>query len=363
MFLNLLKKMIATTKDLHEMALFAVMSDEDIFFVFNGSPLYFVMLPMIGLLATTLALINGLELSKASNKNFDRWFGFIVSSLCATLSSISLFGAVIANYYELNFALGPWFFLASVGVAFTHQLTVLALNCYRAYESLDNSVQRIHYVQAALNNLFHLGIITAVTGTLIFVMLTPIAPAIGSACALTAIGMTSVNLLWKILPSGWRNQIKAYFDLDKPKFEEEKVYIFPPDLKYTKQLNNEENDSYQRLFTKKDYSEEIQHKTFDQGLIFLQKIIKEKINIYNRIQPQIQSEKNQQKKALLMELLNSLDHDCSFSKKKLLKSYPLAFQSFWTEKGEVEQIVEAVNLLKEKYQDSYSETKVCYALH
>jgi hypothetical protein len=354
MFLKLFKKSLASIKTLQKMALFAIMSDEDIFFIFNGSPIYFVMLPFIGLLATALALVNGFELSKANNKNFDRWLGFIVSAVCATLASISLYGSVIASYYELNFALGPWFFLASTGVAFTHQLTLFGINCYRAYESLSNSAQRMHYVQAALNNVFNLGIISAVAGALIFVMLTPIAPAIGSACALTAVGMTAVNLLWKILPAGWRREIKAHLDLDKPRFGDEEVYVFPPDLEKGEKLNAKAGQHHQRLFTKSDYSAEIQHKTFDEGSSYLQKVIQEKIRVYNT-NPLPHSDKNQQKKALLGELLSSLGNDLSFSKKELLKSYPLAFQSFWPEKGEVEQIVDAAFLLREKHQELDSE--------
>ncbi|WP_158617406.1 hypothetical protein [Legionella sp. km772] len=331
------------------MALFAIMSDEDIFFIFNGSPLYFAMLPMIGLLSTILVVANAYELSKANNKNFDRWFGLIVSALCATLASISLYGSVIASYYELNFALGPWFFLASVAVAFTHQFALFSLNCYRAYESLSNSAQRMHYVQAAFNNAYHLGIIAAVAGALTFVMLTPIAPALGSACAITAVCMTAVNLLWKMLPASWRDKVKAHLELDKPKFGEEEVYHFPPDLKAEKKVHPESELSYQRLFTKRDYSAEIQHQSFSQGLNHLQKIIQEKINRYNAAALP-HSEKNEQKKALLLELKNSLNNDLCFSKRRLLHSYPLAFQSFWVEESEVESIVKAAYLLKDKYQ-------------
>ncbi len=353
MFLKLFKKSVSYIKELHEMALFAIMSDEDIFFIFNGSPLYFAILPLLGLLSTVLALVNGFELSKANNKNFDRWSAFIVSALCATLASVSLYGSVIASYYELSFALGPWFFLASVGVAFAHQLTLFGLNCYRAYESLSNSAQRVHYVQAALNNVFHLGLISAVAGALTFVMLTPIAPALGSACALTAVAMTTIGILWKILPASWRDAIKNQFELVTPDLEQEKNTEHSL-VDLPKKLSRVPESHYQRIFTKLDHSAEIQVKPFDEGLTYLQKTIQEKIRVYNS-NPLPHSDKNQQKKALLQDLSSSLGKDLSFSKKYLLRAYPLGFQSFWAEKGDVEQIVDAAERLKEKYSDLHIE--------
>ena len=350
MFLNLFKKGISAVKELHEMAFFAVMADEDIFFIFSGSPIYFVMLPLIGMLATVQALINGFELSKANNKNFDRWLGVVVSAVCATLTSISLYGLAIASYYELSFALGPWFFLASIGVALTQQLTLFSLNCYRAYEALSNSAQRMHYVQAALNNLFQVGLLATVVGALTFVMLTPVAPALGSAFAIAAVSMSALHMLWRIMPSSWRAKIKAHLDLDKPKFGEDNVYTEPLTDELRKKLNSEPDHSYQRLFTKRDYAAEIQHKTYDQGVLYLQRVIQEKINIYTN-KPIPLSEKDEQKKTLLLKLLPTIDADTSFTKKQILKFYPLAFQSFFVEKSEVEQIVDAALLLQEKHQE------------
>lgn len=346
MLLKVFKKGIATIKELHEAALFTVMSDADIFLVFKGSPLYFALLPMIGLLATALALSNGLELIKASNKNFDRWFAFLASTFSAVFASVYLYGSVIASYYELNFALGPWFFLASVGVAFTHQFAMLGVNCYRAYEAPSKSVQRMHYVQAALNNVVQLSLITAVAGAVSFTMLTPAAPIIGSICALTGVGMTGIHLLWRVLPSAWRGAIKALFSLDKPKQSEEKV-INATNMQVNVNLASEPQIRHQRLFSKRDLSAEIQKDNCEQGLKKIKLVITEKITHY-AMQPLPHNEKNQQKKALLSGLFNSLNQELSFSKKDLLKAYPLAFQSFWAEKGEVEQIIDAVYLLKEK---------------
>jgi hypothetical protein len=344
MFLNLFKKGVSYIKDLHEMALFAIMSNEEFFFIFNGTPLYFVMLPMIGLLFTAQLMMKGYELSKANNKNLDQWLGFIVSALSASLASISLYGSVVATYLGLNFVLGPWFFLASIGVALVHQLTMIGLNLYRAYESLSGSSQRMHYVQASLNNVFHVTLISAVAGAVIFVMLTPIAPMIGSVCALTAVALTGVNILWKILTPQWRRAIKNHLELE-PESELEQT----SDLIRSKKLTLEPEHHYKRMFTTWDHSAAIKSKNYDEGLTYLQKIIKQKIDLFNS-NPLSHSEKNKQKNALLIRLSNLLNSnsDSSLFKEHLLKDYPLAFQSFWAEKGEVEQIVDAAKLLKEK---------------
>lgn len=349
MFLNLFKKGVSHIKDLHDMALFALMSNEDIFFIFNGTPLYFAMLPMIGLLSTVQSMIKGYELSKVRNKNLDQWLIFIVSALTATLTSISLYGSVAATYLGLNFALGPWFFLASIGVAFTHQLTMLGLNLYRAYESLSDSDQRMHYVQASLNNAFHLTLISVVAGAVLFVMLTPIAPMIGSACALAAVALTGVNILWKILTPQWRRAIKNHLDLGKPELDSKDELDHTSTLIPSKKLIHEPEHHYPRIFTKWDHSAAIKSKTYNEALIYLQNIIQKKIDLFNS-KPIPHSEKNKQKKALLIRLSNllNLNDEFSFSKEDLLNNYPLALQSFWAEKGEVEQIIDAAELLKEK---------------
>jgi hypothetical protein len=355
MFVKLVQKAASYIKDVNEMGLFAIMSNKDIFAVFSGSPLFFTMLPMLGLLFTIGALIKGYELAKASNKNVDQWFGFIVSALCATLASISLYGAVFASYYGINFALGPWFFLASALVAFIHQATMLGINIYRAYESLVHSNQRMHYVQASLNNVFVLGLLTAVIGSVTFVMLSPMAPAIGSACALTAIGFTAASVLWRLLPVPWKRTLKNHVALGKSEFNESELLAHSSQLVYSEQLSATiENSHYPRMFTQTDHRAVIQLIPFGEGFEYLQKVIQKKIGGFNSL-PLPHSEKNKQKKALLKQLIDDLNQGTIFSKERLLERHPLGFQSFWSEKGDVEQIVAAAALLQEKHSELSNE--------
>lgn len=357
MFLKLFSKSIMRIKDVYEAGLFAIMANKDIFTIFNGSPLYFAMLPILGVLSTITGLIKGYELVRAANKNFDQWFAFIASMLSAVLTSVSLYGAVIASYYEFSFALGPWFFLASVGVGFVHQLAMLGLNSYRAYEASNNLRQRMHYVQAAISNLFALGLLSAVAGAVTFVLLTPIAPVVGSIFAITAIGMTALNILWSIIPISWRRGIKSGVYLGKAELVLEINEHENPNIITSALLNVVDMappHSHQRIFSKEDYSAEIRVKPYKKGLDYLEKVMQHKIHA---LEASPKSEKNLEKKRLLKSVLHSLKKETDFSKLALSKSYPLAFQSFWAEKGEVEQIIDAAELLIIKRNDEIHSNK------
>src|SRR5580704_5214730 len=216
MLLRLIRKLALYTTEIQEAGLFAFMFDSRIYTTFCGSPLYFVMLPFVGVLLTITSIINGYRLVRASNKNFDSWFGFITSVGCALLASIALYGTALSTAYEFTFAVGPWLFLGSVVLAFFHQSLMLGLNAYRVYECIKGSAQQMNYVQASFNNLFMLGFLTAVTGAIIFVMLSPAAPALGSVFALAAASFTLINIGWRILPHNWKLFIKEVLLLGKP---------------------------------------------------------------------------------------------------------------------------------------------------
>lgn len=303
MLLKLFKRGVSYVKDLHEMILFGIMSHEELFFIFKATPVFYVMLPMIGLLFTVQAVVKGYELYKTSKKSFDQWFDFISSATSATLTSISLYGTVAATYLGLNFAMGPWLFLASVGVAFTHQITMMSLNAARAYKSIRGSAEGMHYVQASINNGFNLAMITAAIGALIFVMLTPAAPMIGTVCALTAVGLTAVNILWSLLPGNWKRSVKELLGLGKPKLELklERSSL----LELTPKLINLSEKHFQQLFIKQDLSAHLRSKSYLESCSSLFELKKEA----------------------------SLKQD-------LIKAPPLALQSFWAKKGSVEQIVD-----------------------
>jgi F0F1-type ATP synthase assembly protein I len=352
MLIGIFRKALFYMRGVQEVGLFALMSSARLFQLFNASPLFFVVLPMLGFLYTIQGILNGYELSKASNKNVDKWSNFFVSLSCSILSGISLYGAVVATALGVTFAAGPWFFFTSVLLAFAHQTTMLCLNAYRAYESWEDKGQRLHYLQALINNMYILGLVTAVIGSVVFVMLTPAAPVIGSICSLIAVAMTGFSMLWQIIPDSWKNPLKAQFFLVRDVEPEQDDCSSSHMLETTpvQRVHLELNSGAVRIFSKCDYAAMISTKDNDAATSYLRQVIERKIALYKN-QPVPHQEKNRQKRSLLEHLKTNLNRDIPFSKEEILGEYPLAFQSFWAETGEVEQIVDALVLIQDRKLD------------
>lgn len=204
MFFRLFHKLVSYLKEIQDMIYFALMSNKRLFIALSSSPLFFVILPFIGLLQTITIMLNSYYFFKTSNKNFDKWFNFVTCLFCSLLSSISLYGMALASAFNFIFGAGPWLFFSSVLLAFSNQLVMLFINIFRAYESLKNSAQRMHYVQAVVYNLFTLGLLFGSGGAIIFALLVSAPPVIGTAFALTAVGFTFLNIIWKIIPYKWK---------------------------------------------------------------------------------------------------------------------------------------------------------------
>jgi hypothetical protein len=79
----------------------------------------------------------------------------------------------------------------------------------------------------------------------------------------------------------------------------------------------------------------------------MKEVLSQKIDVLNA-HSTVKNDINSQKIDFLLHLSNQLDEDTVISKSDLLKKYPLAFQSFWAEKGEVEQIFDAVMAVQNK---------------
>lgn len=343
MFVSMFQRAILYTKEIQDIGMFGVMVDSRLFAAFSGSPLFYVMMPLIGVLLTILAVINGYLLATASNRNFDKWFGFIISAICAVTASISLYGAVIATALEVNFAAGPWFFLGGVSLALAQQTVMLGLNVFRAYESAQGSAQRMHYVQAALNNLFVMGLLGSIVGAVVFVMLTSVAPVLGSVCAGLTVMFTLASIGWRITPYNWKQNVKSFLHLSKPlelSLADFKLDLAPVRINDLASLHE---IHYSRLFSAPDYVTEVRDRGLKNGEDYLQKIITDKgIALRN---DSFNSPKHLQKAELLLDLAGYIKTGEQFNKSELLAKHPLAFNSFWAERGEVEQIVDAASHL------------------
>lgn len=83
--------------------------------------------------------------------------------------------------------------------------------------------------------------------------------------------------------------------------------------------------------------------TPNEGEEYLIKIIMKKISVTkNNFLPQAN-----QKISALSEIYYSLINHSSLNKTDLLTKYPSAFKSFWSEKSDLEQLVDAANMFTE----------------
>jgi hypothetical protein len=330
------QKLVTYIKEIQEVALFTTMFNAQWYFAFVAFPLFYIMMPFIGFLLAINAFINAYFLIKANNQNLNQWFNFITSLICAVLSNVSFFGAAVSVLLGITFNIGPWFFFSSLMVASIHQITMLMINFRRVYESLAGSDQRMHYIQAALNNLLMLTLFSAASGAVFFTLFFPtLVPLVGACFAICTVFLMGVNILWRMMPYNWRLGIKRFLNLGKHELNhacksEENIKSFPD-------KKEEKNPNHHRFFTRMDYSAKIKNMDVEAAKDYLIQIIFSKIASYKSNEAQ----KIQDKIAVLNEALDALKFGPKLAKRSLLKEYPLAFQSFWPEKGDVEQIIDA----------------------
>ncbi|PWY56361.1 hypothetical protein DGG96_02945 [Legionella qingyii] len=344
MFVTHFQKAITYIRETQEIALFATMADARLSAAFSASPLFYIILPFIGFLLTVNALINGFQLAKASNRNVDRWLLFATSAICAALASVSLYGAALSKILGFSFAAGPWFFFSSLLVALTHQFMMFGINLYRAFESPKDSIQRMHYMQAALSNAFAMAFLASALGAVVFVLLFPMAPVLGAGFSITAVLFTGVDLLWRMAPYSVKQLIKGWLHLSKPDVTQDAVVnqaaIF-------NSKTNEEEPKHHRMFTCCDYSAVIRKMDSAAVKAYLLELIQNKLKLLeSKFDPK--NEKINDKISLLKTLLKAIENPQKISKKNVRATYPLAFQSFWADKGDVEQILDAVIAFQDK---------------
>ncbi|WP_454785860.1 hypothetical protein [Legionella sp. WA2024007413] len=345
MFVTHFQKAITYIRETQEIALFATMADARLSAAFRASPLFYIILPFIGFLLTVSALINGYHLAKASNQNVDRWLLFAVSAVCAVLASISLYGAAISKIFDFSFVAGPWFFFSSLMVALSHQLIMFGLNLYRAFESPKDSIQRMRYMQAALSNTFAMAFLAAALGAVVFVLLFPLAPAAGTVFSITAVLFTGVDLLWRMAPYSIKQLIKGWLNLSKPDLTQDAIV----NREAINPQNKVEEPKHYRMFTSCDYSAVI--RTMDRGVakLYLVELMQNKLKLLEQ-KFNSGNDKIKDKIELLKMLSKEIEHSQEISKKDVRATYPLAFQSFWSETGEVEQILDAIIAFQKKQQ-------------
>ncbi|MGL5742059.1 MAG: hypothetical protein ACRCXC_05675 [Legionella sp.] len=160
---------------------------------------------------------------------------------------------------------------------------MLVLNVYRASESPKGSIQRMHYVQSAFSNLFALALLTAGIGTLLTVMLFPVAPVIGAAFAGSAVALTCFDVLWRMIPPNGKRVIKGWFHLGKPDLTADATDNQDA-LSPEHSIHCDKEPKHHRLFSCADYSAVIRKMDAESAKDYLSKLIHHKLKTFEQNQ-------------------------------------------------------------------------------
>ena len=154
------------------------------------------------------------------------------------------------------------------------------------------------------------------------------------------------DVLWRLSPYSWKQAIKSFLHLGKPQLVEVEQQQIENAL--TIQITKDAQQTHARLFTCIDYSAAVQTKDLATAETYLVQVIDAKLLVLQACSNHA-NKKIQDKIAVLTELKTKVAQHSKIDKRQLQTAYSLAFQSFWKEKGEVEQIVDAALALEAKY--------------
>jgi predicted membrane channel-forming protein YqfA (hemolysin III family) len=324
MALDATRKAFLFLRDLIQTTLFSALTHYKLLAALS-SGLTLAIRPLLGIV---LALIASLQLwgfLQTVNKNIDAWLGVISSLTNALLTNIGAIGSLVANLTGTLFLATPWLFVAAFGVSLVYQLTMLCLNAYRAYESNKGSSQREHYLQALMSNaVIALQLAASIAAVCLFT-LTPASAFLVGVCALVAVLLIVGNAFWRMMSDESKSNIKK------------KLGIISPEHPQRQQADA----GYQRIFTARDHKAVLAELTSPlERRNYLVASIEAKLV---RLQQQSPSDKIQHKLEVLKNAQQSMQGGEPLSAKAdLSKRYPQAWFSFWCEKGDVEQLIDAV---------------------
>jgi uncharacterized membrane protein YidH (DUF202 family) len=338
------KNLTHIIKEGFESVLFTLFANKPWFLKFDMHPAHFAFMPVIGLTFVINAIIDWYNFKKAANKNFEVTIVAIASTLSAIGAVTAISGTLTSQLLGTSFALGPWFFIGALSVGALTNILFLGLNAYRAYNSPENSKQRMHYLQAMASNVISLALITAITASVALVMILPGGPLITAAFATIAVGLTLASLTWRLMPNQWKQGIKHYFGFGKP--TEDAIDIATPSNTVQKKItNNIVEFTTSPLFSQGHRVNDVKHLFSEQGCeaskTYLLNTIEQKLRTFH----QKSDIKSVSKTALLHHLKNALSKGEQLqAKTKVVKEYPSVFQSALRTTGDIEDIYDAVRL-------------------
>lgn len=330
-------------KEAQESVLFTLFTNRGWFEGFNAHPLHYFFMPILGLTFLINASLDWYHFKKAMNKNLELLMMALASTLSALGAITAIAGTLMGHALGFSFFLGPYFFIAALGVGMVVQSSLFALNGYRAYMAPSGSEYRRQHVQSMISQLLILTTLLAIIASVIVVMVVPGGPVISAAIAGAAVALTLVNLGWRAMPTDSKEWFKKAIGLSKP--------IEPIDVQRIKRSQKDihiEPHATSHLFAegyRKHYVQELlTYKGRDAAVDYLNQTIKIKLDALMRVD----TSKAQSKRSVLNILSNALNDDKKlFTKKELNQRYPHVFQSLLRYKGDVEDIYDAVVFMRE----------------
>lgn len=334
-----LKLITATLRDLLQSTLFAAMSNHNWLNWFKLSPLSILNKASLGLVSIVLAGFQCYFFYQAVNKNFEAWLNTLSAVIGTGLTSIASYGELIAASLGIGFAAGIWIFLAGLTVNWLNQMLDLGINLYRAFEA-KGSAQRQHYLQAAIQHGFNATYLALTITALVCTFLLAVNPVIVTGFCLGVVGFGLLNIAWRIGSNAVKEQLKQGIGLSKVE-----QTVQP-------QAGNELTHSprIKTLLSSRDFIAELKSLPVKDRQAVLELKIDEKLASLRK------NPNSRPKIANKISVLGLLRNNIGASKEMIAKTvlanqYPGAFQSFWREKSDVEQLYDALSYHHSKSDD------------
>ncbi len=197
---------------------------------FNSSPAGLILKPILGLALMILLINEAYELHSATQFHLANAISFAVNLISSTLTNAAIAGGLAARIKHLSFALGPWLMITAFSLGFIHQAGLAVYNIYKTFIA-ENRSDRMHHLQASINNLFNSLLFASAIISSALALASPAAPVVLGVFAVLVTIMLVANLIWRSTPDPIKQSIKQSLSIEKPPSKElDRSYIVKMEL-------------------------------------------------------------------------------------------------------------------------------------
>lgn len=207
---------IFVIKDTQFAILFAHMFKAQWLYFFMTSPLSLVVKPVLGSALLILAALQLYQFATTRKKSPELWIMTLLGVSSVLLSNVSIWGGIIALSTGMVFTAGPVFFLAAITTGLLMHLLLTGMHVYQAFKAPKNSNERMHHMQATIQNSLVAAQFAFCVVAMVFTVFTPISPVVSAVFASLAVAMILSMIIWRIIPREHKLAIKEYFGFSKP---------------------------------------------------------------------------------------------------------------------------------------------------